>query len=170
MPPYPLTNFEIQKYYQNEPKLNNVYSISHLPKITHGTYVINLDEFKTLEIHSIVLYVNNNVTYFDRFGVEHIPKEIKQFVGNKKIITNIYRIQAYDLIMCVYFCIAFIDFMLKGKILLDYTNLFCPNKYGTNDKIILKYFQITKKVKIKNYVASFVVSKENLKNLKYHTS
>ena len=76
MPPHPLTNFEIQKYYQSEPKLNNVYLINHLPKITHGTYVINLDEFKTLEIHSIVLYVNNNVTYFDRFGVEHIPKEI----------------------------------------------------------------------------------------------
>ena len=83
----------------------------------------------------------NNIIYFDSFGVEHIPKEIKKFIGNKNIITNIYRIQAYDLIMCGYFCIGFIDFMLKGKSLLDYTNLFSPNDYEKNDKIILKYFQ-----------------------------
>ena len=57
------------------------------------------------------------------------------------MITNIYRIQAYDSIMCGYFCIGFIDFMLKGKSLLDYTNLFSPNDYEKNDKIILKYFQ-----------------------------
>ena len=82
-----------------------------------------------------------NITYFDSFGVEHIPKEIKKFIGNKNIIINIYRIQAYDSIMCGYFCIGFIDFMLKGKSLLDYTNLFSPNDYEKNDKIILKYFQ-----------------------------
>ena len=82
-----------------------------------------------------------NVTYFDSFGVEHIPKEIKEFIGNKNIITNIYRIQTYDSVMCGYFCIGFIDFMLKGKSLLDYTNLFSPNDYEKNDKIILKYFQ-----------------------------
>ena len=88
------------------------------------------------------MYVNaKNVTYFDSFGVEHIPKEIKKFIGNKNIITNIYGIQAYDSIMCGYFCIGFIDFMLKGKSLLDYTNLFSPNDYEKNDKIILKYFQ-----------------------------
>ena len=83
----------------------------------------------------------NKIIYFDSFGVEHIPKEIKKFIGNKNIITNIYRIQAYDSIMCGYFCIGFIDFMLKGKSLLDYTNLFSPNDYEKNDKIILKYFQ-----------------------------
>ena len=75
-----------------------------------------------------------NVTYFDSFGVEHIPKEIKKFIGNKNIITNIYRIQAYDSIMCGYFCIGFIDFMLKGKSLLEYTNLFSPNEYKKNEK------------------------------------
>ena len=69
-----------------------------------------------------------NVTYFDSFGVEHIPKEIRKFIGNKNIITNIYRIQAYDSIMCGYFCIGFIDFMLKDKSLLEYTNLFSPNE------------------------------------------
>ena len=56
------------------------------------------------------------------------------------IITDIYRIQAYDSIMCGYFCIGFIDFMLKAKSLLEYTNLFSPNNYAKNDKIILKYF------------------------------
>ena len=82
-----------------------------------------------------------NVTYFDRFGVEQIPKEIRKFSRNKSIITNIYRIQAYDSIMCRYFCIWFIDFMLKVKSLLEYTNLFSPNGYEKNDKMILKYFQ-----------------------------
>ena len=71
------------------------------------------------------MYVNNdNVTYFDSFGIENIPKEIKKFIGNKSIITKIYRIQAYNLIMYRYFCIGFINFMLKGQSLLDYTNLF----------------------------------------------
>ena len=88
------------------------------------------------------MYVNdNNVTYFDSFGVEHISKEIRRFIGNKNIISNSYRIQAYDSIMCGYFCIGFIDFMLKVKSLLDYTNLFSPNEYEKNGKIILKYFQ-----------------------------
>ena len=64
-----------------------------------------------------------NVTYFNSFGIEHVPKEIKKFIGNKNIITNIYWIQTCDLIMCGYFCIGFIDFMLKGKSLLDHTNL-----------------------------------------------
>ena len=88
------------------------------------------------------MYVNNNnVTYFDSFRVEHIPKEIKKFIGNKNITSNIYRIQEYDSIMCGYFCIGFIDFMLKGKSSLDYTNLFSPNEYEKNDKIILKCCQ-----------------------------
>ena len=81
-----------------------------------------------------------NEAYFDSFGVEHIPEEIKQFISNKNIITNIYRIQAYNTIMYRFFCIGSIDFMLKDKSLLHYTNLFSLNKYEKNDKIILKYF------------------------------
>ena len=73
--------------------------------------------------------VINNVTYFDSFGVEHIPKEIKKFIGNKNIKSNIFRIQAYDSIMCGYFYIGFIDFMLAGKILTDFTNLFSPSNF-----------------------------------------
>ena len=83
---------------------------------------------------------NNSVTYFDSFGVEHIPKEIKTFINNKNIITNIFRIQAYDSIMCGYFCIDFVDFMLVRKTLTKYTNLFSPNNFKKNDDIILNYF------------------------------
>ena len=83
---------------------------------------------------------SQNVAYFDSFGVEHIPKE-REIIGNKNIITKIYRIQAYNSIMYGYFCIGFIDFMLKGKSLLEYTNLFSPNEYKNNDRIILKYLQ-----------------------------
>ena len=141
MLPHPLTNFEIQKYYQNEPKFNGVYSRNNLPEIKDGAYVINLDEYKSIGTHWIAFYVNaNNIVYFDSSGVEHIPKEIKKFMGNKNIITNIYRIQPYHS-MRGYVCIGFIDFMLKGKSLLHYTNLFSPNDYKKNDKIILKYFQ-----------------------------
>ena len=83
---------------------------------------------------------NNTVTYFDSFGVEHIPKEIMKFIARKEIITNIYRIQAYDSKMCGYFCIGFINFMFNGKSLTNYTNLFSPNVLKKNDDIILKYF------------------------------
>ena len=81
---------------------------------------------------------DNNVTYFDSFGVEHIPKEIRKFIGNKNIITNIYRMQACDSVMCRYFCTEFVDFMLKGKSLLEYTNFFSANDYVKNDKIIIR--------------------------------
>ena len=152
MPSHPLTNFEMQKYYQNEPKFNGVYSKNSLPKIKDGAFVINLDEFKSVGSYWIALYVNVNnrkapydAIYFDTFGVENIPKEIKKFIGNKNIITDIYRIQAYDWIRCGYFCIGFIDFLLKGKCLLDYTNSFSPNDYEKNDKIILDYFQYLKR-------------------------
>ena len=98
MLPHSLINFEIQEYYQNESKFNGVYSRNNLPKVKDGAYVINQDEFKSIRTHWIALYVNaNNITYFDSF--EHIPKEIKKFLGNKNIITNIYEIQAYDSIM-----------------------------------------------------------------------
>ena len=83
---------------------------------------------------------NNSVTYFGSFSVEHIPKEIKAFINNKNIIANIFRMQAYDSIMCGYFSIGFIGFMLAGKTLSEYTNLFSPNNFKKNYDIILNYF------------------------------
>ena len=136
IPPHPLTNFEVQKYYQNEPKFNGAYSRNNLSQIKDGTYILDLDEYESIETHWIALYVNA-----DSFGVEHVPKEIRKYTENKSIITNIYRIQAYDSIMSGCFSIGFIDLMLKGKSLLEYANLFSPNEYKKNDKIILKYFQ-----------------------------
>ena len=152
LPAHPLTNFEIQEYYQNEPRFNGVFSRDNLPNIIkNGAYVINLDEYHDIGTHWVALYVqstsvydryvnNKIVAYFDSFGVEHIPKEIMEFINRKKIITNIYRIQAYDSIMCGYFCIGFINFMFNGKSLTDYTNLFSPNDFNKNDNVVLKYF------------------------------
>ena len=115
MPPHPLTNFEIQKY-QNESKFNGVYSKNNLFKINDGAYMINLDQYVSIGARRIAFYVNGeNVTYFDSFRVEHIPEEIRRLIANKSIITNIYRIQAYDSMMRGYFCIEFIDSILKGQ-------------------------------------------------------
>ena len=136
MPRHPLTNFEIQNIIKVNLNFNVVYSSNNLSKIKDGAYIINLDEYESIGTHWIALYVNaENVTYFDSFGVEHIPGEIAKFIRNKNIITNIYRTQTYDSIICRYFCIGFIDFMLRGKSLLEYTN---PNEYKKNDKIILE--------------------------------
>ena len=140
MLPHPLTNFEIQKYYRNEPRFNGVISWDNLPKIKDGAYIINLNKYSDIGTHWVALWVNN-VTYFDSFGIEHIPKDIKAFINNKNIKTNIFRIQAYDSVMCGYFCIGFIDFMFKGKTLTEYTNLFSPYDFKKNDNIILSYFK-----------------------------
>ena len=103
--------------------------------------VINLDEYHDIGTHWVALYVNNKyAAYFDSFGVEHIPKEIEKFIGNKNITANIFRIQTYDSVMCGYFCIGFIDFMFNGNSLTDFTNLFSPNDSKKNDDIILNYF------------------------------
>ena len=120
MLPHPLTNFEIQKY-KNEPRFNGVFSRNNLPKkIKDGAYMINLDEYANVATHWIALFCKKNeIVYFDSFGVEHIPEEIKEFIGNKNIKANIFRVQANDSVMCGYFCIGFIDFMLAGKKLTD---------------------------------------------------
>ena len=139
----PLTNFEIQKYYKNKPRFNGVFSRNNLPKkIKDEGYVINLDEYADLGTHWIALFCNRTeIVYFDSFGVEHIPEEIKKFIGNKNIKANIFWVQANDSVMCGYFCIGFIDFMLAGKKLTDYTNLFSPHDLKKNDNIILSYFK-----------------------------
>ena len=140
MPPHCLTNFEVQKY-ENEPRFNGVFSRNNLPKkIKDGTYVMNLDEYANLGTHQIALFCNRNeIVYFNSFGVEHIPEEIKEFIGNKNIKANIFRVKANNSVMCGYFCIGFIDFMLAGKKVTDYTDLFSPLDLKKNDNIILNY-------------------------------
>ena len=143
IPTHPLTNIEIQEYYENEPRINGVYSKDNLPKtIKNRAYVINLDEYADIGTHWIALYVKDNeITYFDSFGVEHVSKEIKKFIGHKNIKTNIFRIQADNSIMCGYFCIGFIDFMFAGRSLIDFTSLFSPYDFKKNDDIILSYLK-----------------------------
>ena len=90
-----------------------------------GGCKINLDEYADVWSDWIALFaLNNNLVYFDSFGVEHISKEIKQFIRNKNIKTNISRMQENNSIMCGCFCTGFTDFMLAGKTLIDYTSLF----------------------------------------------
>ena len=143
MPPHPLINFEIQRYYQNEPGFNGVFSRNNLhKKIKAGAYVINLDEYGDVGTHWIALFCNRNkIVYFDSFGVEHVPEEIKEFIGNKNIKANIFRVQANDSVMCGYFCIGFIDFILAGKKLTGYTKFFSPHDFKKNYNIILSYFK-----------------------------
>ena len=143
LPFHPLTNTEISEYYANEPRFNGVYSRNNLPKIIKkGVYVINLDEYENTGTHWIALFVKTNeVIYFDSFGIEHIPKEIEHAIGNKESKASIFILQAYDSIMCGYYCIEFINYMLKGKTLLDYTNLFSPNDFKKTDQIIKRIFK-----------------------------
>ena len=143
-------------------RTKGVYSRNNLPnKIKKGPYVINLDGYENTGTHWVSLFVKAKYTvYFDSFGVEHIPKEINKFIRskelgpavgneqsssakarNKEIKASIFRIQAYDSIMCGYFCIEFINYMLKGKTLLDYTNLFSPNDFKKNDQVIKRIFK-----------------------------
>ena len=98
----------------------------------------------------VALFVKTNeAIYFDSFGIEHISIEINKFINNdmakssslERIESNIFRIKAYDSIMCRYFCIEFINYMLKGKKLLDYTNLFSPNDFENNDRVIKRIFK-----------------------------
>ena len=140
LPFHPLTKIEISEYYINEPRFNGVYSRNNLPKtIKKGAYVKNLDEYTDIGTHWIALFVKPKYTvYFDSFGVEHIPKEIKKFIDNKDIKANIFRLQAYDSVRCGYFCIEFINYMFDGKSLIDFTSLFSPHDFKKNDKIIKK--------------------------------
>ena len=109
-----------------------------------GAYVINLDDYGKAGTHWVACHINGTkATYFDSFGVEHLPKEVKNFLkGVSRVDKNIYRIQDYNSVMCGYFCIGFIDYMLNGKTLHDFTNLFSPNNFKQNDKKIKNIFNI----------------------------
>ena len=105
MPPHPLTNCEIQKYYKNESRVNGIFSRNNFPKkIKEGAYIINLDEYADVGAHWVSLFCKKNeIFYFDSFGVEHTPEEIKEFIRNKNIKANIFRVQENNSIMDGYF-------------------------------------------------------------------
>ena len=129
-----LKDFEIEKYYENKARFNGVYSKNNLPKkIKDEAYIINLDEYTDEDegTHWIALSCDRRRN----------SEEVKEFIGNKNIIANIFRVQANNSEMCGYFCIGFIDFMLAGKKLTHFTNLFSPYDFKKNDHIILSYFK-----------------------------
>ena len=102
MLPRPLTNFEIQKYYQNESRFNGVYSRNNIPnKINDGRYITNLGEYADIGTHWITLYCKDTeIIYFDSFGAEHISKEIKKVIGNNIIKDDIFKVKSNNSIMC----------------------------------------------------------------------
>ena len=110
--------------------------------IKNRAFIIHLDEYADVGTNWIALYVKNSeVIYFDSFGFEDVPKEFKRFIGHKCIKTNIFRIQADNLIMCGYFCIGLIEFIFAGKCFIGFTSLFSPYDFKKNDKIIPDYFK-----------------------------
>ena len=143
-PPHPLTNFDIEKYYENVPQFNGCFSRNSLPKrAKDGGYIVNLDDLGKPGTHWVALFIQKgNAVYFDSFGVERLPKEIKWFLNGKNLSLNLFRIQEFDSIMCGYFCLGFLDYMFAGKSLLEYTSLFSPNDFKKNDKIIKDLFHL----------------------------
>ena len=143
MQPHPWTNFEIQKYYQNEPRFDGVFSRDNIPKkIKDGAYVIKLNECADVGTYWIALFCNTSeIVYFDSFGVEYVPEELKKFVGNKNIKANMFRVQANNSVLCGHFCNGSIEFMLAGRKLTDFTSLFSPYVFKKNDNIFLSYFK-----------------------------
>ena len=123
-------------------KLDSMEFISEiicLKKIKDGAYLINLDEYADVGTHLIALFCRKTeIAYCDGFSVEHVTEEIRGFMANKNIKSNIFRVQASNSIMCGYFCIGFINFMLAGKKLTYFTNLFSPFDFEKNGSIILE--------------------------------
>ena len=109
----------------------------------HKAYVINLDDKNSKGTHWVSLFTDRNLAaYFDSFGIEYICQGVLNKIRNKSITHNILRIQDNQSITCGFYCTTFIEYMLAGKTLLDYTNLFSPNDYKKNNTIIYKYFKV----------------------------
>ena len=120
-----------------------VLEATSLKKMKDRAYVINLDENPDVGTHWVAFFFCNRTetVYFDSFCAEHVPKEIKEFIGNKNIKANIFRVQANNSIACGYSCILFINYMLAGKKLTAFTSLFFSFDFDKNDSIILSYFR-----------------------------
>ena len=105
--------------------MNGVFSRNYLPRIKDEAYVINLDDKNSKGAHWVSLFVNKNLSvYFDSFGIEYITQEVLNKIQNKSITHNIFRMQDNESIFCRFYCVAFIEYMLAGKTLLDCSNCF----------------------------------------------
>ena len=119
-----------------------ILEATSLKKLKDRAYVINLDEYPDIGTHWVAFFCNRTgIVYFDSFCVEHVPKEIKEFIENKNIKANIFRVQGNNSIACGYSCILFINYMLAGKKLTAFTSLFFSFDFDKNDSIILSYFR-----------------------------
>ena len=134
-----MTNFEIQRCFDDELLFNGVFCRNNLPTPPKdGGYSTNLDNLGKAGTHWVAIFVND----FDSFCVEHMPRAILRFLQGKDVDTNIYRIEVSDFVMCGYYCIKFLDYMFVRKSLTDFTSLFSPTDFALNDKIITKLFDI----------------------------
>ena len=144
MLPHLLTNFELQKFYQNETRFNGVSSRNNLPKkIKDGSYVINFDEYADVGTHWTTLFCGRSeILYFNSLVLNMFLKKLKRFVGNKNIIANILQIEVNISIMCGYVCIGFINFKLVGRKLTGFTSIFSLYDFKKNDNIILSFLRM----------------------------
>ena len=133
---------KVSKYYDTDCRFNGLLSRNNLPRIKDGACVINLDDKNSKGTQWVSLFIDKNIViYFDSFAIESIPQELLKKVKGKSITHNIFRVQDNESIMYGFYCITFIGYMLAEKTLLDYTNLFSPNSYKKNGKIIYNYFK-----------------------------
>ena len=134
---HPLNNKKITNFFNYEPIFNGVFARNNLPRIKDWAYLINLDDKKCKGTHWVSLFIDRNtVVYFAYFQIEHIPQEVFSKIRDKSITRNIFRIQDNEAITCGFYCITFIEYILTGRNLLEYTNLFSPNDHKKNDKVI----------------------------------
>ena len=131
-------------YFDGDKRFDGVFSRDNLNIFNKdGAYIINLDKYDNIGTHWVAIYLkNNNVTYFDSFGIEYIPKEITKLINDKSIKSNIFRIQSLNSILCGYFYIGFIEYTFNNLGLNEYTKLFLVTDFDKNDQIILDYFNV----------------------------
>ena len=139
---HPLNNIETGSYFKYGPRLNGICPRKNLPRIKDGAYATNLADKYSKGKHWVSLYIDRNTAiYFYSFGIDYILQEVLNKIKGKLITHNIFIMQDNESVMCGFYCIALIDYMLAAKNVLDYTNFFFPNENKKNGKIILKYFK-----------------------------
>ena len=139
---YNLSNFDFSSNFNYESRFNGAFSRNKLTRIKDVAHVINLDDKKSKGTHWASLCIDKSTaTHFDYLGIEYIPQELLKNIKDNSISQNIFRIQDNDSIMFAFYCIVFIEYMIAGKALIDYTGLIFPTGFKKNSKIIYKCFE-----------------------------